>query len=162
MSPAFEDFYRVSKDRCLRALVAALGDIDAAHEALDEAMVRACERWDRVAAHPNPEAWVVRTGINTYRAWWRRVRRSLPLVGEPITSDGPSGNLDGDLIAAVRALPRRQREVVALRLLLDLDTATTAKQLGIAPGTVTAHLHRAVTHLRETLGSQEEGGDDHE
>ena len=48
-------------------------------------------------------------------------------------------------------LPRRQREIVALRFFLDLDTATTAEVLGIAPGTVTAHLARAMTVLRDEL-----------
>ena len=40
-------------------------------------------------------------------------------------------------------LPARQRQVVALRLFLDLDTARTAQVLGIAPSTVKAHLARA-------------------
>jgi len=50
-------------------------------------------------------------------------------------------------------VPQRQREVVAFRVFLDLDTASTAKALGIAPGTVTAHLARAVAALREELAS---------
>ena len=33
---------------------------------------------------------------------------------------------------ALRHLPLREREVVVLRLVLDLDTATTARQLGIS------------------------------
>jgi DNA-directed RNA polymerase specialized sigma24 family protein len=41
--------------------------------------------------------------------------------------------------------------VIAFRVFLDLDTKTTAKVLGIAPGTVTAHLSRAVTTLRDQL-----------
>ncbi|GAA5197324.1 hypothetical protein GCM10023322_68280 [Rugosimonospora acidiphila] len=42
----------------------------------------------------------------------------------------------GSLAHALRRLPRRQREVIALRVLLDLDTDTTARVLGIAAGTV--------------------------
>jgi DNA-directed RNA polymerase specialized sigma24 family protein len=48
-------------------------------------------------------------------------------------------------------LPARQRQVVALRLFLDLDTGRTAEVLGIAPGTVTAHLARAIAALRHDL-----------
>ena len=48
----------------------------------------------------------------------------------------------------LQRLPARQRQVVALRIFLDLDTAQTAEVLGIAPGTVTAHLTRALTALR--------------
>ncbi len=45
--------------------------------------------------------------------------------------------------------------MVALRVFLDLDTVTTADALGIAPGTVTAHLSRAVATLRSQLVSTE-------
>jgi DNA-directed RNA polymerase specialized sigma24 family protein len=41
-----------------------------------------------------------------------------------------------------------------LRVLLDLDVETTAKQLGVAPGTVRAHLSRAMTALRRELGTE--------
>ena len=54
-------------------------------------------------------------------------------------------------MAALRRLPARQREVLALRIFLDLDTETTAKVAGVAPGTVTAHLSRAVAALRRDL-----------
>jgi RNA polymerase sigma-70 factor (ECF subfamily) len=59
--------------------------------------------------------------------------------------------VDDGLLNALRNLPRREREVVVLRLVLDLDTAATAKQLGIAPGTVRAHLARAMAALRLQL-----------
>lgn len=54
-------------------------------------------------------------------------------------------------MAALLRLPARQRQVVALRLFLDLDTAGTAQVLGIAPGTVQAHLGRAMAALRGDL-----------
>ena len=54
-------------------------------------------------------------------------------------------------MAALLRLPARQRQVVALRLFLDLDTAGTAQVLGIAPGTVQAHLGRAIAALRDDL-----------
>jgi DNA-directed RNA polymerase specialized sigma24 family protein len=51
-------------------------------------------------------------------------------------------------MAAVLRLPLRQRQVIACRLFLDLDTAQTAQTIGIASGTVTAHLARAIETLR--------------
>ena len=63
--------------------------------------------------------------------------------------------VSGDLLAALRRLPARQREVVTLRLLLDLDTETTARVLGIAAGTVGAHLHKAVATLRAAIPSHD-------
>ena len=68
------------------------------------------------------------------------------------TADGAApGGLDPVVMTALMRLPARQRQVVALRLFLDLDTARTAEMLGIAPGTVQAHLGRAVAALRRDL-----------
>jgi DNA-directed RNA polymerase specialized sigma24 family protein len=52
------------------------------------------------------------------------------------------------LLTAVWRLPSRQREVIALRIFLDLSTATFARQLGIEAGTVRMHLSRGVAALR--------------
>jgi RNA polymerase sigma factor (sigma-70 family) len=54
-------------------------------------------------------------------------------------------------MAALMRLPARQRQVIALRLFLDLDTRQTAQVLGIAPGTVKEHLGRALASLRDDL-----------
>ena len=55
--------------------------------------------------------------------------------------------VDPRIMAAVMRLPARQRQVVALRLILDLDTGRTAEVLGIAPGTVMAHLSDGRAYL---------------
>ena len=55
-------------------------------------------------------------------------------------------------MTALRRLPVRQRQVITLRLLLDLDTETTARVLGISGGTVSSHLKRALDALRGELG----------
>jgi RNA polymerase sigma-70 factor (ECF subfamily) len=51
-------------------------------------------------------------------------------------------------------LPDQQRRVLALRIILDFDTHSTADALGIAPGTVTTHLHRALSALRDELSKE--------
>jgi DNA-directed RNA polymerase specialized sigma24 family protein len=56
------------------------------------------------------------------------------------------------LAQALRALPARQRDAVVLRYLVDMSEDGVAQTLGVAPGTVKSHLHRAVTRLRTTLG----------
>jgi DNA-directed RNA polymerase specialized sigma24 family protein len=87
-------------------------------------------------------------------AWWRRRRREVPLP-ESIPDQGDEYGLDSPVdrtvMAALLHLPLRQRQVVALRIFLDLDTAGTAETLGIAPGTVTAHLARAIAALRKEI-----------
>ena len=57
------------------------------------------------------------------------------------------------LVRAIRALPLRQREVITLRVFFDLDTEATATTLGISPGTVGVHLHRALAALRAQIPS---------
>lgn len=153
----FTTFYRQPKDSCFRATLAALGDTDAAVEALDEALVRAYSRWSKVSVHPNPEAWVVRTAINVHYSWWRTARRSVLTARVVDTAVFDADVVDDGLLDAMTRLPRRQREVVALRILLDMDTAITAETLGIAQGTVTAHLHRGLEQLRESVSQHEFG-----
>ena len=146
----FADFYRSSRDSCLKAVTAVVGDVHVAEDLASEAFARAWTSWGNVRRHPAPRAWVVRTALNLGVSWWRR-RREVPLAGHDSAAPGDMSGVDPSLIAALRKLPARQREVLALRIFLDLDTETTAKVIGIAPGTVTAHLSRAVSALRRDL-----------
>lgn len=76
------------------------------------------------------------------RLAWSQLRfrpaRTLALIIGVLVAAG--GCVDPWIVAALLRLPARQRQVVALRLVLDLDTGRTAQVLGIAPGTVQAHL----------------------
>jgi RNA polymerase sigma-70 factor (sigma-E family) len=152
----FADFYREAKDDCLRTVVISIGDRDLAQDLVAEAFARACASWRKVARHPNPRAWVIRTALNVRTDRWRRQRRELRLAEPPDDIVHDSDPADPAVIAAVRRLPERQRQVVALRLLLDLDTETTAQTLGISAGTVKAHLSRALATLRDDLELKEQ------
>jgi RNA polymerase sigma-70 factor (ECF subfamily) len=147
----FGEFYAARKDAVLRATLVATGG-RAAEDAVAEAFARACARWTHVRQHPNPTAWVLRTALNAQRSWWRRLVREVPGPVPDRPAAEPHGGLPTDLRALVRALPRRQREVVALRVLADLSAEETAALLNIAPATVHVHLHRALATLRDRLG----------
>ncbi|SDK70863.1 RNA polymerase sigma-70 factor, ECF subfamily [Nocardioides sp. YR527] len=149
----FGAFYASHKDRCLRAAVASGIDPGRAEDAVAEAFARAWAQWRTVRNHRSPAAWVVRTAVNADISWWRKRRRE---VGPPDDVRSEHPDLDGrhDLIAAIRRLPKRQREVVALRYILDLDTVTTSVALDISPGTVSAHLHHALATLRAALATE--------
>lgn len=54
---------------------------------------------------------------------------------------------------ALRALPARQREVIALHYLADLREADIAVTLGISLSTVKTHIHRGIAALRRDLGN---------
>jgi len=145
----FAEFYRSSWAPCLRALLANGTAPAAAEDQLAEAFARAWVSWRRVSVHPAPRAWVLRAALNVGTSWWRRRKNEVSLAGQdrPSAPDEMAG-IDSGLLRAVGALPAREREVLALRLLLDLDTNATARELAIAPGTVRAHLSRAVATLR--------------
>ena len=153
----FAEFYRRSADECLRAVLVSAGDLDTARDLVDEAFARAWASWRTVSRHPAPKAWVVRTALNANISRWRRRRREVSVpdlgtVADPSTVGGAADTpIDPRIMAALMRLPARQRQVVALRLILDLDTARTAEVLGIASGTVMAHMGRAVAALREDL-----------
>ncbi|HMD23475.1 MAG TPA: sigma-70 family RNA polymerase sigma factor [Streptosporangiaceae bacterium] len=145
---AFAEFYTGASDDCLRVVLATVRDRQTAEDLVAEAFARAWASWPKVSRHPAPRAWVVRTALNTHRSWWRRHRREVVVAEVGATAAEPAAEPAGELMAAVLALPLRQRQVVACRLFLDLDTAQTAQTIGIAPGTVTAHLNRAISTLR--------------
>ena len=152
----FADFYRRSADDCLRAVFVSVGDQDKAKDLVDEAFARAFASWRAVSGHPAPAAWVVRTALNTNISRWRRRRRevSVPdpgVIAHPAMAECTDSHVDPKIMAALIRLPARQRQVVALRMFLDLDTAGTAAVLGVSPSTVKAHLARAIASLREDL-----------
>lgn len=148
----FAEFFEANWEPCLRAVAASTGDMTLAEDQVAEAFARAWAAWPKVRSHPAPAAWVVRTALNTGATWWRRRRKETPLAGQDVTAaDGPGTGLDSAVLTALRRLPVRQREVTVLRVFLDLDIDTTARQLGIAPGTVRAHLSRAMAALRGEL-----------
>jgi RNA polymerase sigma-70 factor (sigma-E family) len=161
----FTEFYRSDRDRCLRAVLAGVGDRQLAEDLVAEAFTRAWMSWHKVRRHPAPRAWIVRTALNLRVSWWRRRRHEVELADGDDAADtggdpGQTDGLDPALLNVLRRLPQRQREVIAFRVFLDLDTAATAKALGMAPGTVTAHLSRAVATLRGHLviNQSQEGG----
>lgn len=151
--PDFERFYEAEKDRCLRAFTASTGSRELAEELIAEAFARAFARWPAVSRHPAPAACVMRVAYNLNVSWWRRRRREVPLdlAFEGAWVDDAAGPESTALLAT---LPERQRQVLALRVFLDLDTRQTADVLGIAEGTVTAHLYRATSDVRRRLAAE--------
>jgi RNA polymerase sigma-70 factor (sigma-E family) len=154
----FTEFYTSARDDCLRIVLVSVGDRQLAEDLVAEAFTRAWMSWRKVREHPARHAWVVRTALNAHVSWWRRRRRELTVDGRTMMDSAPrerppDPGLDRALVTAIRALPPRQREVLTLRVFFDLDTADTARLLGISPGTVGAHLHRALATLRSQIPS---------
>jgi RNA polymerase sigma-70 factor (ECF subfamily) len=154
----FGDFYTSTRDGVFRAVLAATGDRVGAEDAVAEAYARAFARWSRLDSHPNLTGWVVLTALNVRRSWWRRLRRELLGAPPPDTAVAPAEDPPDRHLrvrAAVAGLPRRQREVLALRVLAGLRAEETGQTLGISAATVHVHLHRALSALRAALNDAE-------
>ncbi|MBA2497403.1 MAG: hypothetical protein H0V33_09980 [Acidimicrobiia bacterium] len=67
MGREFEPWYRAEHPRLVVSLALACGRMDLAAEAVDEAFVRALERWDRVSAMASPTGWTYRVALNCLR-----------------------------------------------------------------------------------------------
>jgi RNA polymerase sigma-70 factor (ECF subfamily) len=145
----FDSFYRSRRARIAKALAFALGDVDLAAEATDEAFVRAYERWAKVQRLDRPEAWVYRVASNWATSVLRRRRRSPHRFYEP-DLDGPAVS-DPAVHAAVAGLDVKHRSVVVCRYLLGWSVAETATALGLRQGTVKSRLHRAAQTLQSAL-----------
>src|ERR1700729_2321066 len=118
----FAKFFQESWDSCLRAVAASTGDLLLAEDQVAEAFARAWVSWRKVSRHPAPRAWVVRTALNAGASSWHRRSRETALTSEDIAAADSAGTgLDTAVLTALRGLPARQREVVVLRVFLDLD-----------------------------------------
>ncbi len=144
---AFDRLYRLA----YRVAYRVLGDRGEAEDVAQEALARALVRWSRLA--DGPEGWLTRVSFNLAIDRYRRRR-------PPAALHGPVGVVDAhraervDLVRALAALPRRQREVVVLRYLADLGEADVAVALGCSVGTVKSHAHRGLAALRRRLGEE--------
>jgi RNA polymerase sigma-70 factor (ECF subfamily) len=145
----FEDFYVSARPDISRALALALGDVDLAVEATDEALVRAYERWPTVRRLDRPEGWVYRVAMNWALSILRRRRRSDHKLYEP--GETSVAIADPDVHAALAELDVKHRTVIVCRHLLGWSVADTAAALRVREGTVKSRLSRATRILQSRL-----------
>jgi RNA polymerase sigma-70 factor (ECF subfamily) len=128
----------------------------AAEELTAETFERALRLWHRFdPSRGSARTWlcqVARTvALDHFRSERRRVRREqLAAPAEAVDFRFAEG-LSPDLEAALARLSAGEREVVALRILLDLDAGTASRILGISPTNCTTRLNRALKKLEEAL-----------
>lgn len=151
----FDTWYAEAHPVLSKALTAWCGDASVAADALDEAFVRAIERWDRVRVLDAPSGWVWRTATNVARRRVRRgelERRALRRrsAGAAESGPGPTGD-DVDLRRGLDRLSERQRTAIVLRYVVDLSQREIGTLMGIAEGTVAATLHQARARLADHL-----------
>jgi len=155
--PSFEALYREHRDAVFAYVAGMLGDRHGAEDVTALAFERAYRK--RASFRPSkgtPRAWLFTIARNAALDELRRRRRTAPLVGE-LADDvaDPAASAEGALrrdalMAALRALEPREREVVALKHWGGLTNAELARVLGVSETNAGTLLHRAMSKLRET------------
>jgi RNA polymerase sigma-70 factor (sigma-E family) len=159
VSSGLEGVYRSQYARLVGVARLLVDERADAEEVVQEAFARTWARGPDLSSDAEATAYVQRAVVNLARDTVRRraVVRRIPVPPARIAPAADGGViLDDDqrrVTAAVRALPRRQRECVVLRYLLECSTAETARALGIGEGSVKSHLSRAL----DALGTDLEG-----
>jgi RNA polymerase sigma-70 factor (sigma-E family) len=156
---AFAALYQAHALGLIRLAVIMLGDRTAAEDVVQEAFCGLYRRWDHLT-DPSKALSYVRSAVlnrsrSELRARIRNERRPVPAAGYQASPE-TGALLDEEhqeVLAALRALPDRQREALVLRYYLDLSESEIAASMGIRTGTVRSTTSRALAtlgkHLRE-------------
>jgi RNA polymerase sigma-70 factor (ECF subfamily) len=162
MKPAsFSDAARVHLDAVYRYLLTMTKDAGLAEDLTSETFERALRRWHRFDPNRAGErTWLLMlarsAALDHFRAEDRRRRRE-----ERFARDQELGSaelrvdlgLSPALEEALGGLSAAEREVIALRVVVELDSETAARVLGISTSTCSTRLSRALRKLEERVSA---------
>jgi RNA polymerase sigma-70 factor (sigma-E family) len=138
------------------------GDRHRAEDLVQTALARSYAAWHRIE-RSDPEAYVRRVMLNSYRSWCRRRPwRETPTeflaerADAATTPDHASSQAERDLVwRALATLSPQQRAVVVLRYYEDRGDEEIAEVLGCSVGTVKRQSARALAKLRALGGTEQ-------
>jgi RNA polymerase sigma-70 factor (sigma-E family) len=152
---AVEELYAAHYRRLVRLSVLLVHDVETAEEVVQDSFVAMHGRWRRLRQPDLALAYLRQTVVNRSRSVLRRrgVRASYtpPHVPQADDDHAVASERRAEVLDALRGLPERQREVLALRYYLDLSEADIAATLGISRGAVKSHASRGVAALRSQM-----------
>jgi RNA polymerase sigma-70 factor (sigma-E family) len=149
--------YQTHYAALVRAAALLVGDVATAEDVVQDSFIAMHRAWWRLRDTSRALPYLRRAVINKSRSVLRHrvvADRHPPMaVPElPSAEDSALAVVQRSLVlAALSALPARQREVVVLRYYADLSEAQTAAALGISTGAVKSHNARAKDSLRAVL-----------
>jgi RNA polymerase sigma-70 factor (sigma-E family) len=152
-----DDLYREHALGLIRFALMLVGDRTTAEDVVQEAFLGLQQAWCRLTDHSNLPAYLRTAVLNGCRSVHRSRRRARLLRAsyDPPVWSAEAAAMDGEdrreVLAAVARLPRRQREVLALKYYLGLGEHEVAATLGISRGTVSSTAARALTALARQL-----------
>ncbi|MBV8258761.1 MAG: RNA polymerase sigma factor [Actinobacteria bacterium] len=160
-APPFAEVVAEHLDAVYRYLVYLTGDRSAAEDIAADTFEKAFRSWRRFdPRRSSPRTWlcgIARTAaIDWFRAESRRRKREETYARDLAeTEDAAFGEgMAPELERALRVLSPAEREVVALRVLLELDGPAAARVLGISQTACSTRLSRALKHLEEAMGDE--------
>ncbi|MET9268544.1 sigma-70 family RNA polymerase sigma factor [Kribbella sp. NPDC003557] len=135
-------------------------DRTAAEDLVQEAFLRLARSQHRIHDQDRAAAYLRSIVINLARDHNRRglvsLRHRLPADPDDRSAEDHAAEDESrrEVVAALRALPRRQRDCVVLRYYLELSVADIAGTLGLSPNSVKTHLQRGLRSLKSVLEVQ--------
>ena len=156
-SETFEEFYAREFPAVVGLAFALSGSRTASEDLAQEAFLAAHRDWERVAGFDRPDLWVRRVVSNKSMSMFRRRYAEARALARLAATTLPQLSADdAEFWAAVRSLPRRQAQVIALRYLEDRSVAEIAEILGTATGTVKKQLHDGRQNVVRRLRLEED------
>jgi RNA polymerase sigma-70 factor (sigma-E family) len=158
-SAAVTDLFRCHHLELVRLALLMTGDLAAAEDVVQDAFEQLHRRWPSLRQPGSGLAYVRSSVLNGCRSMHRRARvarKHAARLAEPqaagagAAADAAVGERSV-LVAALLALPRRQREVLVLRYYADLDVAEIAVTLRIGPSSVRSTAARGLGALARAL-----------
>jgi RNA polymerase sigma-70 factor (ECF subfamily) len=155
--PGFAEVVAEQLDAVYRYLVYLTGDRNAAEDLTAETFEKAFRSWRRFdPRRGSPRTWLCKiarsVAVDWFRAEARRRRREDTYVRDQPLIEELGEGLPAPLEEALRELSPAEREVVALRVLLELDGPSAARVLGISQTACSTRLSRALRRLEERMG----------
>lgn len=158
---AVEQLYASHFKQLVRLSVLLVRDQQTAEEVVQDAFVAMHGKWRTLRDPDKGLAYLRQAVVNRSRSVLRRrgvenryvaAQAGSPLRVVPgVDADAVASEQRTRVLDALRQLPQRQREVIALRYYLDLDEADIATTLGISRGAVKSHASRGAASLRTLL-----------
>ncbi|MBB4685098.1 SigE family RNA polymerase sigma factor [Amycolatopsis jiangsuensis] len=153
MTTGFDDFVAARLDGLLRYATVLTDDPHLAQDIVQDVLLRAQERWDRIAS---PPTYVRRMITNEYLSWRRRAaRRMVPSnhavldsLSPPEADPSVAYDERDEMLALLATLPRKQRAALVLRYYENYTDAEIADVLRCGVSTVRSQISRALATLR--------------
>lgn len=156
---AYREYVTLRMDVLRRTAYLLCHNWHTADDLVSTTLVKLYDKWRRARQAENIDAYVRAMLVNAWlderRRPWRREVPAERLPDVAAVAPPPRGE-DADLIALLRALPKRRRAVLVLRFYLDHSVEETAEVLGISTGTVKSQTARALETLRATVPNPSE------